>query len=64
MNTEVTKIKENHQDILQKHLDEISQMNCIIIQNAEALKKIVESKEVKLAIVNKSKNDDLRNFPP
>lgn len=58
MKTEIYKIKIKHKDILQKHLDEIKQIQSLIDQTAQTLKEIEESNEVSMTIEYKSKNSE------
>lgn len=54
MKTEIYEIKIKHKDILQKHLDEIKQIQSLIDQTAQTLKEIEESNEVSMTIEYKS----------
>ncbi|XP_052679068.1 uncharacterized protein LOC128159890 [Crassostrea angulata] len=63
MKTEICDIKRKHKDILQKHLDEVKQIQSLIKQTLLALKEIEKSAEVSATIQYTSK---IREFskPP
>ncbi|XP_052680700.1 uncharacterized protein LOC128161464 [Crassostrea angulata] len=63
MKTEIYEIKIKHKDILQKHLDEIKQIQSLIDQTAQTLKEIEESNEVSMTIGYKSKNSEFSKLP-
>nr|XP_022298081.1 uncharacterized protein LOC111107262 [Crassostrea virginica] len=61
---EIGEIKMKHQGILQKHLDEIKQLQSLIQQTLLALNEIEESNEVSETIHYSSKNEEFSKLPP
>nr|XP_034307083.1 uncharacterized protein LOC117682789 [Crassostrea gigas] len=64
MKTEINEIKVKHKELLQKHLDEIKQIQSLIIETLLALRKIEKSTEVSPAIEYKSKMREFSKPPP
>nr|XP_034305185.1 uncharacterized protein LOC117682188 [Crassostrea gigas] len=64
MKTDLSEIKDKHRDILQKHLDEIKQIQSIIKQTLLAIKEIKKSTEISQAIEYKSKIREFSKLPP
>uniref|UniRef100_K1Q7P2 Uncharacterized protein n=1 Tax=Magallana gigas TaxID=29159 RepID=K1Q7P2_MAGGI len=64
MKTEISEIKVKHRDILQKHLNEIKQKQCLIKQTLLALKEMEKSTEVSSTIEYSSKITKFSKFPP
>nr|XP_034307137.1 uncharacterized protein LOC117682814 isoform X2 [Crassostrea gigas]XP_034307138.1 uncharacterized protein LOC117682814 isoform X2 [Crassostrea gigas] len=62
--TDISEIKVKHRDILQKHLNEIKQIQSLIKQTFLALRKIEKSTEVSSAIEYKSKMREFSRPPP
>ncbi|XP_078341695.1 uncharacterized protein LOC144627779 [Crassostrea virginica] len=64
MEEEIGEIKEKHHSILQKHLDEIKQLQSQMQQTINALDKMEESNKVILSINYSSKNEQFSKVPP
>ncbi|XP_052677680.1 uncharacterized protein LOC128158763 [Crassostrea angulata] len=63
MKNEINEIKVKHRDILQKHLDEIKQIQSLIKQTLLAIKEIEKSTEVSPAIKYNSKIREFSKLP-
>ncbi|XP_078341595.1 uncharacterized protein LOC111108318 [Crassostrea virginica] len=61
---EISEIKLKHHSLLQKHLDEIKQLQSLIQQTLLALNEIEESNEVSQTIHYSSKNEEFSKLPP
>nr|XP_022299822.1 uncharacterized protein LOC111108317 [Crassostrea virginica] len=61
---EIDEIKEKHHSILQKHLDEIKQLQSLMQQTLLVLNEIEESNEVSKTIHFSSKNEEFSKLPP
>uniref|UniRef100_K1QK40 Tripartite motif-containing protein 3 n=1 Tax=Magallana gigas TaxID=29159 RepID=K1QK40_MAGGI len=64
MKTEISEIKEKHRDILQKHLNEIKQIQFLIKETLQTIRKIEKSTEVSTTIEYSSKIREFSKFPP
>nr|XP_022297770.1 uncharacterized protein LOC111107094 [Crassostrea virginica]XP_022297772.1 uncharacterized protein LOC111107094 [Crassostrea virginica]XP_022297773.1 uncharacterized protein LOC111107094 [Crassostrea virginica] len=64
MEKEIDEIKVKHHSILQKHLDEIKQLQSLMQQTLHALNEMEESNEVSSIIQYSSKNEEFRKLPP
>ncbi|XP_065929951.1 tripartite motif containing 13-like [Magallana gigas] len=64
MKTEISEIKVKHRDILQKHLDEIKQIQALIKQTLLAIEEIKKSTEVSPTIEYSSKIRQFSKLPP
>lgn len=64
MKNETSKIKVKHKDILQKHLDEIKEIQYLVQRTADALKEMEESNELSITIEYNSKNEEFSKLPP
>ncbi|XP_034329050.2 protein wech-like [Magallana gigas] len=64
MKTEINEIKAKHRKILQKHLDEIKQIQSLMEQSLLALKEIANSNEVNPTIRYSSKIRNFSKLPP
>uniref|UniRef100_A0A8W8LSU5 Tripartite motif-containing protein 3 n=2 Tax=Magallana gigas TaxID=29159 RepID=A0A8W8LSU5_MAGGI len=64
MKTELSEIKEKHRDILQKHLNEIKQIQSLIKETLQTIRKIEKSTEVSSTIEYSSKIREFSKFPP
>nr|XP_022323869.1 uncharacterized protein LOC111124896 [Crassostrea virginica] len=64
MELEIGEIKVKHHSILQKHLDEIKQLQSLMQQTLIALNEIEESNEVTSIIHYSSKNEQFSKLPP
>eukprot|EP00105_Crassostrea_gigas_P015257 XP_011432189.1 PREDICTED: tripartite motif-containing protein 2-like isoform X1 [Crassostrea gigas] len=64
MKTEISEIKVKHRHILQKHLDEIRQIQSLIKETFLILMELERSTEVSLIIEYSSKNREFRNLQP
>ncbi|XP_022302498.2 uncharacterized protein LOC111110336 [Crassostrea virginica] len=64
MEKENDEIKVKHHSILQKHLDEIKQLQSLMQQTLLALNEMEESNEVSSIIQYSSKNEEFRKLPP
>ncbi|XP_052677682.1 uncharacterized protein LOC128158765 [Crassostrea angulata] len=64
MKTELSEIKEKHRDILQKHLNEIKQIQFLIKETLQAIRKIEKSTEVSTTIEYSSKIREFSKLPP
>ncbi|XP_052676954.1 uncharacterized protein LOC128158237, partial [Crassostrea angulata] len=64
MKTEISKIKVKHKELLQKHLNEIKQIQSLIKETLHALRKIEESTEVSPIIEYSSKIREFSKLPP
>nr|XP_022324059.1 LOW QUALITY PROTEIN: uncharacterized protein LOC111124979 [Crassostrea virginica] len=64
MELEIGEIKVKHHNILQKHLDEIKQLQSLMQQTLIALNEIEESNEVTSVIHYSSKNQQFSKLPP
>ncbi|XP_022297459.2 uncharacterized protein LOC111106882 [Crassostrea virginica] len=64
MEREISQIKENHHSMLQKHLDEIKEIQALIQQTQTDLNELKESNKVCLTIQYNSKNSEYSHFPP
>ncbi|XP_052679629.1 uncharacterized protein LOC128160358 [Crassostrea angulata] len=62
--TEISEIKVKHRDILQKHLNEIKQIQSLIKQSLRAIHEIEKSTEVSLTIAYSSKIREFSKLPP
>ncbi|XP_052677677.1 uncharacterized protein LOC128158758 [Crassostrea angulata] len=64
MKTEISEIKEKHRDILQKHLNEIKQIQSLIKETLQTIRKIEKSTEVSSTIEYCSKIREFSKLPP
>ena len=64
MEKEIGKIKVKHRNIIQKHLDEIKQLQSPILQRLYALNEVEESKEVSATISYSCENETFSKQPP
>ncbi|XP_065937719.1 uncharacterized protein [Magallana gigas] len=64
MKTEISEIKVKHKELLQKHLNEIKQIQSLIKETLHALRKIEESTEVSPVIEYSSKIREFSKLPP
>ncbi|XP_052672729.1 uncharacterized protein LOC128155181 [Crassostrea angulata] len=64
MKTEISEIKEKHRDILQKHLNEIKQIQFLIKETLQTIRKIEKSTEVSPTIEYSSKIREFSKVPP
>ncbi|XP_078341255.1 uncharacterized protein LOC111106880 [Crassostrea virginica] len=64
MEREIGEIKVKHHSILQKHLDEIKEIQALIQQSQTNLNELKESNKVCLTIQYTSKNAEFSSFPP
>ncbi|XP_078339257.1 uncharacterized protein LOC144627163 [Crassostrea virginica] len=64
MEKEIGEIKLKHHSILQKHLDEIKQLQSLMQQTLLVLNEIEESNEVSKTIHFSSKNEEFSKLPP
>eukprot|EP00105_Crassostrea_gigas_P042948 XP_019927096.1 PREDICTED: uncharacterized protein LOC109620032 [Crassostrea gigas] len=64
MKTEISKIKVKHKELLQKHLNEIKQIQSLIKETLHALRKVEESTEVSSTIEYNSKIREFSKPPP
>ena len=64
MEKEIGEIRVKHHIILQKHLDEIKQLQSLMQQTLLALNEIEESNEVSQTIHYSSKNEEFSKLPP
>nr|XP_022323871.1 uncharacterized protein LOC111124898 [Crassostrea virginica] len=64
MELDIGEIKVKHHSILQKHLDEIKQLQSLMQQTLIALNEIEESNEVTSIIHYSSKNEQFSKLPP
>ncbi|XP_022296823.2 uncharacterized protein LOC111106440 [Crassostrea virginica] len=64
MEKEIDEIKVKHHSILQKHLDEIKQLQSLMQQTLLVLNEIEESNEVSKTIHFSSKNEEFSKLPP
>uniref|UniRef100_K1QV16 Tripartite motif-containing protein 3 n=1 Tax=Magallana gigas TaxID=29159 RepID=K1QV16_MAGGI len=64
MKTEISEIKVKHRDILQKHLNEIKQIQSLIKETLQAIRKIEKSTEVSSTIEYSSKIREFSKLPP
>uniref|UniRef100_A0A8W8LS87 Tripartite motif-containing protein 3 n=1 Tax=Magallana gigas TaxID=29159 RepID=A0A8W8LS87_MAGGI len=64
MKTEISEIKGKHRYILQKHLDEIKQIQSLVKETVQAIGKIEKSAEVSLTIEYSSKIKEFSKLPP
>uniref|UniRef100_A0A8W8LT91 B box-type domain-containing protein n=4 Tax=Magallana gigas TaxID=29159 RepID=A0A8W8LT91_MAGGI len=64
MKTEISEIKVKHRDILQKHLNEIKQIQSLIKQTLRAINEIEKSTEVSPTIAYSSKIREFSKLPP
>ncbi|XP_052677678.1 uncharacterized protein LOC128158759 [Crassostrea angulata] len=64
MKTEISEIKVKHRDILQKHLNEIKQIQFLIKETLQTIRKIEKSTEVSSTIEYSSKIREFSKFPP
>ncbi|XP_065938184.1 tripartite motif-containing protein 2-like [Magallana gigas] len=64
MKTEISEIKVKHRDILQKHLDEIKQIQSLIKHTLLAIKEIEKSTEVSPIIEYSSRIREFSKIPP
>ncbi|XP_052677676.1 uncharacterized protein LOC128158757 [Crassostrea angulata] len=64
MKTELSEIKEKHRDILQKHLNEIKQIQSLIKETLQTIGKIEKSTEVSSTIEYSSKIREFSKLPP
>nr|XP_022322632.1 uncharacterized protein LOC111124063 [Crassostrea virginica] len=63
MELEIGEIKVKHHSILQKHLDEIKQLQSLMQQTLKALNEVEESNEVTSIIHYSSKNEQFSKLP-
>ncbi|XP_011430614.3 tripartite motif containing 13 [Magallana gigas] len=63
MKKEITEIKEKHRDILEKHLNEIMQIESLIRRNVSTLKDLEESKDVSVSVKYRTKINNFRKMP-
>nr|XP_022297456.1 probable E3 ubiquitin-protein ligase MID2 [Crassostrea virginica] len=64
MEMEIGEIKVKHHSILQKHLDEIKEIQALIQQSQTDLNELKETNKVCLTIQYTSKNAEYSHFPP
>eukprot|EP00105_Crassostrea_gigas_P007125 XP_011421272.1 PREDICTED: uncharacterized protein LOC105323897 [Crassostrea gigas] len=64
MKTEISEIKVKHRDILQKHLDEIKQIQALIKQTLLAVEELKKSTKVSPTIEYSSKIREFSKLPP
>ncbi|XP_019923976.3 protein lin-41-like [Magallana gigas] len=64
MKTEISEIKEKHRDILQKHLNEIKQIQSLIKETLQTIRKIEKSTEIAPAVEYSSKIREFSKLPP
>eukprot|EP00105_Crassostrea_gigas_P017945 XP_011435906.1 PREDICTED: tripartite motif containing 13-like [Crassostrea gigas] len=64
MKTEISEIKVKHRDILQKHLNEIKQIQSLIKETLQTIRKIEKSTEVSSTIEYSSKIREFSKLPP
>ncbi|XP_078340730.1 uncharacterized protein LOC111106105 [Crassostrea virginica] len=64
MEKEIGEIKVKHKSILQKHLDEIKQLQSSTLQTLNALNEVEESNEVSATINYSCKTEELSKLPP
>ncbi|XP_052677675.1 protein lin-41-like [Crassostrea angulata] len=64
MKTEISEIKVKHRDILQKHLNEIKQIQSLIKQTLQTIREIEKSTEVSSTIEYSSKIREFSKLPP
>ena len=64
MEEEIGEIKVKHHSILQKHLDEIKQLQSLMQHTLNALNEIEESNKVIPTIHYSSKNEQFSKLPP
>ncbi|XP_078339249.1 uncharacterized protein LOC111108315 [Crassostrea virginica] len=64
MEKEIGEIKLKHHSLLQKHLDEIKQLQSLMQQTLLVLNEIEESNEVSKTIHFSSKNEEFNKLPP
>ncbi|XP_034305026.2 tripartite motif-containing protein 2-like [Magallana gigas] len=64
MKTEISEIKVKHRDILQKHLNEIKQIQSLIKETLKTIRKIEKSTEVSSTIKYSSKIRKFSKLPP
>ncbi|XP_078309549.1 uncharacterized protein LOC144617949 [Crassostrea virginica] len=64
MEKEICEIKVKHHSLLQKHLDEIKQLQSLMQQTLNVLNEMEESNEVSSAFNYSSKNEEFRKLPP
>uniref|UniRef100_K1Q8D5 Tripartite motif-containing protein 3 n=1 Tax=Magallana gigas TaxID=29159 RepID=K1Q8D5_MAGGI len=64
MKTEIDEIKAKHRAILQKHLDEIKQIQSLIKETLQTIRKIEKSTEVSPTIEYSSKIREFSKLPP
>ena len=64
MEMEIGEIKVKHHSILQKHLDEVKEIQALIQQSQTDLNELKESNKVCLTIQYTSKNAQYSHFPP
>nr|XP_022296823.1 uncharacterized RING finger protein ZK945.4-like [Crassostrea virginica] len=64
MEKDIDEIKVKHHSILQKHLDEIKQLQSLMQQTLLVLNEIEESNEVSKTIHFSSKNEEFSKLPP
>nr|XP_011430614.2 uncharacterized protein LOC105329443 isoform X2 [Crassostrea gigas] len=63
LKNEITEIKEKHRDILEKHLNEIKQIEFLIKENVSTLKDLEESKDVTVIVNYRTKIKGFRKMP-
>ncbi|XP_052680093.1 uncharacterized protein LOC128160807 [Crassostrea angulata] len=63
MKNEITEIKEKHGTILEKHLNEIKQIESLIIGNLSALKELEESNDVSVIVEYRPRIKEFRKLP-
>ncbi|XP_078341942.1 uncharacterized protein LOC144627864 [Crassostrea virginica] len=64
MEKEIGEIKVKHKSILQKHLDEIKQLQSSMLQTLYALNEVEESNEVSVTINYSCKTEEFSKLPP
>ncbi|XP_034308292.2 uncharacterized protein [Magallana gigas] len=64
MKTEIGEIKERHRELLQKHLNEIKQIQSLIKETLHALRKIEKSTEISSTMQYCSKIREFSKLPP
>ncbi|XP_078340728.1 tripartite motif-containing protein 3-like [Crassostrea virginica] len=64
MEKEISEIKVNHKSILQKHLDEIKELQSSMLQTLNALNEVEESNEVSATIKYSCKTEEFSKLPP
>nr|XP_019923252.2 uncharacterized protein LOC105329443 isoform X3 [Crassostrea gigas]XP_034306463.1 uncharacterized protein LOC105329443 isoform X3 [Crassostrea gigas]XP_034306464.1 uncharacterized protein LOC105329443 isoform X3 [Crassostrea gigas] len=63
MKNEITEIKEKHRAILEKHLNEIKQIESLILGNLSALRELEESNDVSVILDYRPRIKEFRKLP-